>query len=284
MKIMVVGVFNANSTNNGIANGFENNDHEVIRYNYRAQAKKLGRARDTEIITICHKERPDLVFFCKCNGVHIDVIHQCKKVSKTFIWYMDPLNGNYNSELKEKILHCTGAGLAKYEVFLLARQLNYNSFFLIEGFDPAWDYPIEIPKQYDVSFIGALYGERSKYRQVPGINFLKGKFNTEHAKAVSSSKINLNFTNQGGPSDRAYKILAAKGFLLSEPYPYMEKYGLTPGQDFVIFNSVEDLKKKINYYLINEEKRNKIAHQGYKTVQQFSRDNLTKQVLQCLKF
>lgn len=284
MKVLIIGVFNENSTNTGIANGFEKNQCEVIRYQYRKQEKILGaRKRNEEIIKLCNTRKPELVFFCKCNGVDISVVHECNKVSKTFLWYMDPLNGNYNFELQEKIRHCTGAGLAKYEVYLLARQLNSKSYFLIEGFDPEWDYPIEGEKIYDVSFIGSLYGGRQKYKALSNITFVDNAYNVEHSMVVGKSKINLNFTNGGGPSDRLYKIMAAGGFVLSEPFPHMDKYGIAPNEDFIVFNNIEDLKEKINFYLINEKERNWIAQQGYNHVQQFSRNNLAKKVLDIIQ-
>jgi spore maturation protein CgeB len=288
MKTMIVGVFNENSTNNGIANGFSKitDDRDfTILYNYRQRAKAVGAInRDAEIIATCERERPDLVFFCKCNGVHVRVLHECNKYSKTFLWYMDPLNGNYNEELKQKIKAATASGIAKYEVYLLALKINPNSHFLIEGYDPSWDFPMELPKIHDVSFIGNLYGDRRKWLATPmtGTTIIFKAYNTEHAKVVSQSKINLNFTGAGGPSDRAYKILAAKGFLLSQNYPHMDKYGLTPGKDFIIFNTQEELIRLKNYYLEHEKERNQIAEHGYKTVQKFSRDNLAKEVVKIL--
>jgi hypothetical protein len=287
MKIMIIGVFNETSTNNGIVNGFKNNGHEAIRYAYREREKVLGGVkRDEEIVSFCEYKKPDLVFFCKCNKVHINVIHDCNRVSKTFLWYMDPLNGNYDEELRLKIKHCNMVGIAKYEVYLLAKKINPNTHFLIEGFDPAWDFPIEesLPL-YNVSFIGRLRDSRkSLIEELGGVNHFENKYNIDHSKIVGASKINLNFTNQAGPSDRIYKILAAKGFLLSETYLYIERYGLVPGRDLVLFNSIQELKAKIKYYLEHEKERLKIAEHGYNTVQKFSRDNLAKQVVECIKF
>ncbi len=44
-----------------------------------------------------------------------------------------------------------------------------------------------------------------------------------------------------------------------------------PGKDFVIFESIPDLREKINYYLKdeNENERLEIASHGYKTVRKF---------------
>jgi len=289
MKILVVGVFNDHSTNNGIANGFENAGHEVMRYDYRKALEELSpAARDYDIWSMsldC-----ELVFFCKCNGVHVDVVRDCKSHAKTFLWYMDPLNGNYNDELKEKIKVADYVGVAKREVYLEAKKLNSNTHFLIEGFDPKWDYPIERDpimmdvhsKKYDISFIGNQYGDRQDWLSllVDNIAFPINKFNIEHAKVVGQSRININLTGGGGPSDRVYKVLAAKGFLISQTYPDVEKYGLIPGRDLVFANTPEDMVEKCNYYLARKKERDEIAEHGYQTVQKFSRDNLAKQIIE----
>jgi hypothetical protein len=278
MKILVVGVFNENSTNNGIANGFENAGHEVVRYDYRKCAAEIGNEhRDAMVFSIVQADIYDLVFFCKCNGMSVDVVEGCSRYAKTFLWYMDPLNGNYNDELKEKIRVADYVGVAKWEVYENAKKLNPNTHFLIEGFDPRWDYPIESEAKYDITFIGNPYGDRAKW--LNGVTILTNKFNTEHAKAVGESRININLTGGGGPSDRVYKILAAKGFCLSQSYPHVEKYGLVPDGDFVLFDTPEAMVDMCNYYLSHPDAAKSIAEHGHHTVQKFSRDNLAKEIV-----
>ncbi len=279
MKILVVGVFNDNSTNNGIANGFENAGHEVVRFDYREHGKESGaEARDHDIMELCRIGDFDLTLFCKCNSVSAKVIEYCTHRTKTFLWYMDPLNGNYNGELKEKIRAADHVGVAKWEVYLDARWLNSNTHFLIEGFDPKWDYPIPSEAKHDIIFIGNPYGDRAKW--LDGVTILNNKFNTEHSKAVGESRININLTGGGGPSDRVYKILAARGFCLSQSYPHVEKYGLTPGEDLVFFDTPEEMVERCNYFLPMPAAREFIATLGHQTVQKFSRDNLARQIVE----
>ena len=162
--------------------------------------------------------------------------------------------------------------------------MNPNTHFLIEGFDPKWDFPIECEKKYDVSFIGNPYGDRKEWLDKVNATILSDKYNTKHSEAVGQTKINLNFTGGGGPSDRVYKILAAGGFLLSEAWSDVEKYGLEPRKDYAAFDSLEALKAKIDLFLITAtERREQIAQHGYETVQKFSRDNLAKQIVDIVK-
>lgn len=88
----------------------------------------------------------------------------------------------------------------------------------------------------------------------------------EAFKVYKASKINLNITSKNitsGLSLRIFDILAAKGFLITNYQPeILELY--EPGKELVIYNSVEDLIEKINYYLQHEDERMEIAENGYR--------------------
>ena len=47
----------------------------------------------------------------------------------------------------------------------------------------------------------------------------------------------------------------------------------TPNKDFVVFNSPEELKEKITYYLSHPEEMDKIREHGYQTIQNTSHPN-----------
>ena len=99
----------------------------------------------------------------------------------------------------------------------------------------------------------------------------------KHSKAVSETKVNLNFT-EGGTSDRTYKVLASRGFLLTQSWPRIEE-DFKIGVDLDTFDSVNDFKQKIEYYLTHEDERKEIAAHGYRTVQKFNRTNFAKEII-----
>ena len=103
-------------------------------------------------------------------------------------------------------------------------------------------------------------------------------FPSHDRKTISKTKINLNFCTSSGASDRVYKIMASKGFLLSDDWDGREKY-FKDKEELVIFKDIEDLNKKINYFLKNEKEREEIASRGYKSVQKFSRLNWAKNII-----
>lgn len=277
-KCILIGSFLPISTNISQAESFEKEGYEVIRYDYR----KRGHNHQ-EIIELAYKHRPDFVFFSKCNGLSHKAIDGCNIITKTILWYMDPING-FNSELQEKIKRATISCFALHDPYIEGLKYSKKCFFIHEGFDPKYDYPYEnINKEYDVSFIGNLGhpGNRKKYYDKYKFTLISNAYNEKHAQEVAKSKINLNFT-LGGASDRVYKILAAKGFLLTQPWPEMEK-DFVVKKDLDIFESEKEFEEKLDFYLREKELREEIAKHGHNTVQKFSRENFAKRILEKLK-
>lgn len=279
MKIIFVGVFNKNSTNWSQSDALKKNGVKVIEFNYRDVDKQLGNdERDNLLIEICKNEKPDVVLFSKCNEIHYRVVDECNKISKTILWYMDPLNLNFNTSLIEKINRCDLTFCALTTPYLKAKEIGGNKvFYLQEGFDHIHNYPMDVKKIYDVSFIGNLRNKRIDYHRNIPFKVISDAYAEKHSLIVSQTKINLNFT-EGGTSDRTYKVLASRGFLLTEPWPEMEN-DFTIGEDLDIFTSVSELKEKIDYYLNNEIEMDIIRDNGYNKVQKFSRLNWAKEIV-----
>jgi hypothetical protein len=122
MKIIFVAVFNENSTNNSQLDGLLKNGCDVIPFNYREINNKLKSnfLRDDTLIKLCKDESPDAVIFSKCNEIDIRVIDECNKISKTILWYMDPVNSQFSNELVLKIQKCTFTYCALWNSYLKA--------------------------------------------------------------------------------------------------------------------------------------------------------------------
>ena len=79
------------------------------------------------------------------------------------------------------------------------------------------------------------------------------------------AKINLNFTLRSittGIPYRAFEVMASRGFLLTN---YQADFDdcYVAGEDYVYFDSEDDLMAKIEYYLTHEDERAEIARNGY---------------------
>ncbi len=84
-----------------------------------------------------------------------------------------------------------------------------------------------------------------------------------------NSKININISLRSITSGiplRCLDIMGARGFLLSNYQPELAEY-FVAGEDFVYFESDEDLLDKIEYFLVHEDERRQIANNGWQKIQ-----------------
>lgn len=83
------------------------------------------------------------------------------------------------------------------------------------------------------------------------------------------SKINLNISLRSITSGiplRCLDIMGARGFLLSNYQPELAEY-FVAGEDFIYFESDEDLLAKAEYFLTHEKERREIACNGWQKIQ-----------------
>ena len=96
---------------------------------------------------------------------------------------------------------------------------------------------------------------------------------TEMPVIFHESRINLNPTSKvirSGVPLRVFDILACEGFMLSNYQAELCEL-FVPGEDFVYYESIEQVPELIAYYLEHESERKEIAHNGYlKVKDQFS--------------
>lgn len=96
---------------------------------------------------------------------------------------------------------------------------------------------------------------------------------TEMPVIFHESRINLNPTSKAirsGVPLRVFDILACEGFMLSNYQTELCEL-FVPGEDFVYYESIEQVPELIAYYLEHESERKEIAHNGYlKVKDQFS--------------
>lgn len=260
MKVLLLGVFKPNSSSITHEKGFNDVGCKVIRYDYRNNKKG-----DQGIIEICKKEKPDIIFFPKCNGVHYRVLEECKKVGKTILWYMDGIAPHcFNQELFEKIKRCDVFACGIEGGIEKGLELNPNTKYVFQPANDSINKPLGIKRDIDVSFIGDMsitpaHKNRRKFYDSVKFTHFNGVYGVKHNQIVNRSKINLNFAppNGAGTSVRIYKLLLSGAFILTTPWIDMEKT-FTIGEHLDIFKTPEELKSKINYYLSNPNEMERI--------------------------
>lgn len=288
MKILHVAVFNTTSTNVWQANAFENLGHTVIRYDYRKRARDLdgklsnfNPKRDEDLIFLCKMEKPDIILFSKCNQMDVRVVEECGKIGKTVLWYMDNFH-NINQELIQKMYVSDYVFCSTLTGFDVGKKHNRNVYKLKGGYDSKIHKPVGLQKLRDVCFIGGLYPYRIPYFKSVGFQVFSNVYNEEHSKVVSETRINLNFTEGDGVSNRIYKIMAAGGFLLSNPWKGLEEDFIV-GVHLDIFKTQKELKEKISYYLKHKKIRKKIAQAGKELVVKWDDMAYAKEILRRVK-
>ena len=282
MKIVYAAVFTETSTNTPQANAFEKLGHNVIRYDFKEKLKELGSAnlRDEDLINTCVSENPDLLLFSKGVGINSSIIPTCQDICPVALWYMDPMI-NVDQELREKIDKVNSVFYIAPTVFNILKAKNKNSYFIHEGYDPTiHKFRDKIDYIWDVSFVGTLKEHRAKYYENFKFQYFNDVYNKAHSKIISQTRINISFTNnQEGTSDRAYKIMGAGGFLLTEKWEGLED-DFIPGTDLAVFSNEEEFKEKIEYYLKNWQERKAVARKGYEKVQKFTVENWARFIIE----
>ncbi|MBR4574957.1 MAG: glycosyltransferase [Lachnospiraceae bacterium] len=93
---------------------------------------------------------------------------------------------------------------------------------------------------------------------------------TEMPLVFYKSRINLNPTSKAirsGVPLRVFDILACEGFMLSNYQTELCEL-FVPGEDFVYYESIEQVPEIAAYYLEHENERIEIAHNGYTKVKE----------------
>ena len=112
---------------------------------------------------------------------------------------------------------------------------------------------------------------RSNMTAVPKANSRGGcETLTEMPVIFNSSRININPTSKAirtGIPLRVFDIFACEGFILSNYQQEMCEL-FTPGEDFVYYDSMEQVPELIEYYMAHDKERKEIAHNGYMKVKE----------------
>lgn len=182
-----------------------------------------------------------------------------------------------------------------YAAQILTNQYNKKTYYLPEAFNPKFHYKVTLSEE-DISKYSCditTYGNPHNYRayffsllndlnisikiwghQPPAWNknlnsrqIFKGEYltNEEKSKAVLASKINLNTLVPAGVlglNGRTFEIAGIGGFQMIHWRAGLRDL-FEDGKEIVSFNSFNDLKEKIDFYLREEKERKSIAQHGY---------------------
>lgn len=108
----------------------------------------------------------------------------------------------------------------------------------------------------------------SNTENLPVKNCGRVRTHTEMPLVFNQSSINLNVTCTSirtGIPQRIWDVCGAGGFVLTNHQAEIDEFFVI-GEDLEVFESQEELREKIKYYLTHEEERRRIAMNGYNKV------------------
>lgn len=148
------------------------------------------------------------------------------------------------------------------------------------GYFPMSQFRIDI-----VQFLRRNYGERFG---VYGSGWADGNGNVNHSQTIEAqyyrgAKIAINcshFNVERYNSDRLLRILGTGTFCLSAKHTGMEQ-DYTHQEHLAYFNTLDELKHRIDFYLTNEHERKRIAENGRNLV--LNRNTFLHQVKNIIK-
>lgn len=176
--------------------------------------------------------------------------------------------------------------------------------YVRNSFDPKIHKPVKLDnkelKEYgsQVGFIGAYEEDREQHinqlcqlgfhtvvrsrkwpvKGIPNLTIYQGWFaDSEYCKIINATKINLGFLrkiNRDLQTGRSVEIPACGGFLLAERTEEHQQL-FKEGEEAEYFESFQELKDKVAYYLVNDSAREKIAKAARKRCLTSGYDNAT---------
>jgi glycosyltransferase involved in cell wall biosynthesis len=263
------------------------------RENYFLYGRKGMNELFIETVT---KEKPDyIIFSLSYEEFEIDTLMKIKEVSPKTItinlfgddnWRFDDWSRYYAPFFD--YLWVSEKDFSDYNQDGIKGNIQY-----LLGTNEEIFKPLNLRKNYDVTFIGMPVQDRAEFikflvdngikvkifgkgwEKYPELAEIYGGFvsSEEMVRIINQSKINLNFSktllHEGGRKNRQFKgrVLeapACKSFMLTEDFNGIDKF-FKNSRPFA-FDNKEELLKKVNYYLNHDLERNKISEITYKEI------------------
>jgi len=306
MNILVVGVCDVpSSTNTFIGKELVNLGHKVECYNYRTYTKNLDnniQKMNTHLLHYLYhtyeenkKSFWDLIIFCKTDTVYPEVLDYAFSLTNTFYWFMDPLPTAKGMRAHLLAKRCHTSSATALEVVNYFNNNGANCYRIPEGVDINLYKPLNLPLKYDVVFFGSHTGKREqiiKYLRANGIKIkLFGKnwpedmkanppiYNEDLVKLINETRITIQISHSNSYSDRILLVLASGGFILAEDVCELQ-IDFTPGNELDVWDTKEQLLKKIKYYLSNYNKALEIRQEGPKIAKNLTWNKICKEMLE----
>jgi len=169
------------------------------------------------------------------------------------------------------------------------KELGNNAYWLPAGAS-IYDEDYGFERDINCAFIGNVIPNLHKTRKelidflkvnIPGFGFFSNVFLENKARLASRIKIMVNQSLKNDINFRVFESMACGCMLITDKIINNGMEDLfQDGKDLVMFNSREDLKKKIQYYISHEQERKDIARSGQeKVLKYFTHEKIFKYMM-----
>ncbi len=247
---------------------------------------------DTKMLHDFIKKKKITHFFYVENSAYVPIFLNEFPIEVTKVMLLIDTHINKNRRLPYLALFDLILLVNKQQVSEL-RTINPNIEWFTYGGDTKAFYKLpKAEKKYNVVFNGNIIPWIHYHRffmlwylRTHGVDVLYSTATYQHHnKLFNESKIVLNRTPLGGWNLRIFEAMSSGSLLMTDiPSNNMEKIFIDK-KHLVYYNSFADLKNKIDYYLVHDKEREKIAKQGYNFVRRnYSWDAQINKLLDILK-
>jgi hypothetical protein len=264
---------------------------------------KFGlKSMENEILELISNKQITHIILWQWHSNHIprlDFLNQLRENIFIILWLFDDdiymhSHGKFYAQVSDVVVTTDWYGKMFYE------QLNIKSVYYMGTYNKDIYKPLNINKNIDVSFVGAINkADRKEYidflleNNISIEYFGRGSKNNyiseeQMVQIFNKSKINLNFSKIGFEKSiyestpfvsrirqnkgRPLEIGLTKSFCLTESAPSLN-YLFDIETELDTFNDKEELLRKIKYYLANYEEAEKKANLMYqKSISQYEKD------------
>lgn len=274
-----------------ISNGLIRNGHFVYDFSYREIArnatffkrKKLGAKKMNEkLLDTMHNMQADLLLLGHSELVYT---HTLKRIKESFphikiaMWWVDWLKDvdTIVNRLPYLDVIFTTTGVSESTKVIKGTKTT------VVYFPNMCDKSIDTYKAfkgktvYDIFYAGRYDNERkdlvnklktlsTRYKVgLFGLDKASILLGSKYIATIGESKVAINYSRKNNislySSDRIIQLIANGTLVFTPKVPDFEK--LFTSKEVIYFDDLDDLEDKLNYYLLNENARIKIAKEGY---------------------
>lgn len=293
----------------------------LYKWGFRSFQEKWERDWQRACISFMREHmREDSVLLCLTGGMISDDILDVWQGHPTALMMWDSVR-RYDMDFQRRMRSYQHVFAFEYtDIAYAAQTFQIEMTYLPLGYDASIYYPEELERDIDVSFIGTSMPHRVETlervaehlsnrggRMYVGGRWYDDRYPwkvrsyrrkhphlfpvlpnqelspVEVAQIYRRSKIVLNINNNvhHSVSPRTFEILATRTFQLMNS-GQQSNGTLDFDRDLVQYENVEDLLRKIDFYLQNDEVREQIARRGENSVRRFSLGELTRSMVRKL--